>query len=141
MAKFFYKTIKCGFEGRDIKEVTAISHIRFEPEDETVVIPDEHDGHPVTHVMFYQATNMPYVRYHDWHHSTGGEDDYVPREFYADTFYSLNIPEHVKRIVFPSSVENIALDVFNKVEHVEYVIVPENRHFTACDGKICRKKG
>ena len=141
MAEFFFKTIKCGFEGRDIKEVTAISHIKFEPEDETVIIPGDHDGQPVTHVMFYQATNPPYVKYHDWHHSTGGEDSYVPREFYADAFYSLNIPEHIKRIVFPASVENIALDVFNNANRIEYTIAPENNHFTVINGKIDHKRG
>ena len=141
MAKFFYKTIKCGFEGGEIKEITAIYHIGFDPEDETVVIPNEHEGRPVTHVMFYQAKDLPYVRYHDWHHPSGGEDGYVPAKFYPDNFSHLLIPEHVKRIIFHEAIEDIALEAFNKSDHVEYVIAPENKHFTVKDGKIVYKKG
>ena len=75
MAKFKFEKIQLGYEGKEITTVMALERIEFESGDTVVEIPSEHDGMPVTHILFRQSINPAHVRFHDWHHPAQGDGE------------------------------------------------------------------
>ena len=140
MAIFNFSEIKCGFEGRDITYVHAISSIEFDEDDGVVTIPKEHNGNIITHVCYFRNKTLGYAKFHDWHHPAQGYDEYVPTEYYPSESSFLDIPKQVKKIIFPATVTNISKKFLAKNSHVIYEIDGESEIYTVNNGIIEYKK-
>lgn len=123
MAKYEVVIIKTGYEGKELKDCVAIEDIIFEPTDEVVRIPSEYNGMKIECVGYRQDVIPEHVRDHDWHHSSQGEGDRVPTEYIAKPILYFYIPETVKKIIFPNTIEAINFNAFNHMAgKVEFVL-------------------
>ena len=140
MALFSFKEIKCGYEGKEITYVYAISSIGFDQDEKVVKIPAEYEGKPITHVCYFQDKNLGYPKYHDWHHPSQGYDEYVPTEYFPSESSFLNIPSHVKKIIFPATVTNISRKFFEANDRIVYEIDGESEVYTVINGQLQHRK-
>ena len=139
MAQFKFEKIQLGYEGKEITTVMALERIEFESGDTVVEIPSEHDGMPVTHILFRQSINPAHVRFHDWHHPAQGDGDLLPKEYTVCGVYIGYLPKSLKKIVFPATAKLIYTADLNHCDTVTYEIPEENKGYTVKNGKIVFK--
>ena len=110
MATFHISTLKFGNE-RDPSFVKVLVGIDFNEQEDsgTVVLPETHEGEPVTYIAYEQAHRAGYQDWADWHHCKEG--DYIPGEYYMRPL-SFYVPAYVKRLVIPATVQHVSPNAF-----------------------------
>ena len=136
MAKFYFKTIKLGYEGQELKTVISLYDIDFEDGDEVVELPSTYEGNIVTHFGYSQGFNEAHVRFHDWHHPAQGEGDYCPAEYVLNYGRLLYRSSTLKKVIFPKTAKVICLWAYNHLEGVEFEIPNEVQGYKTQNGKI-----
>ena len=137
MAKFEFELIKVGREVKELEEVLALKNIIFEDSDDIVILPREYNGRKVTHYGYKQGVIKGHMRFHDWHHSSQGDGEYVEDEYVASSISYLSVPSDVKKIIIPNSADSICMSVFN--DYYEEVILELEEGITGykiSNGKI-----
>lgn len=104
MAKFVCENIKFGYEGKRISIIVAIKNIIFEETDEVVRIPDTFEGRPITHLGYTQDFEPAHEVWCDWHHPSKGSDYVEDKYTFKST--SIRVPSHVKKLIFPKTLES-----------------------------------
>ncbi len=136
MAKFHFEIIKLGYEGKKIESTVALRGISFNEDDEIVIIPSEYNGLPVTHIGYRQGGNPAHMRFHDWHHPSQGDGDWMPKKYIATSSFYINIPPRVKKIVFPKTMTHICFNLFCPSADITYAIEEGNVECEIQDNKV-----
>ncbi len=138
MAKFKIGKFRYGYPDKDLEYYVSIYDIEFEENDKIVVLPDEFNGEPITHVGYFEEFVEAHEVWCDWHHPSKGSD-WVPDKYQYDYSY-VTVPNHVKMIVLPKTMNRYSHNMFKGTGEFVVVVDEENPYYVNEDGKIKWRK-
>ena len=150
MTTYYFKQVREGYNGvrgscaedavsYEASVYTVLVGFECDGEEDVLIIPErnpETDG-IVTHIGYKEGLDEAHEHWTDWHHPSKG-CDHIPDRYYLIES-RVSVPQGIKKIVVPRTVERVSSLAFSDAEGVILEVHPDNPRLTAKDNKILPK--